>query len=88
MSWDEAGKNIGYEVDTSYMASQGTVQEFVSLMGANLSMGAPFLSRENLYNIVQKFYPSTLTDYEVNELQKEEEGFSMPMQAMEENNVG
>ena len=51
-------------------------------------MGAPFLSRENLYNIVQKFYPSTLTDYEVNELQKEEEGFSMPMQAMEENNVG
>ena len=78
MSWDEAGKNIGYEVDTSYMASQGTVQEFVSLMGANLSMGAPFLSRQNLYSIVQKLHPSTLTDYEINELQKEEEGFSMP----------
>ena len=86
MSWEEAGKNIGYEVDTSYMASQGTVQEFVSLMGANLSMGAPFLSKQNLYGILQKLYPSTLTEWEINELQKEEEEFSMPMQAMEANN--
>ena len=76
MSWEEAGENIGYEVDTSYMASQGTVQEFVSLMGANLSMGAPFLSKQNLYGILHKLYPSTLTEWEINELQKEDEGFS------------
>ena len=42
MPWKEAGENISYEVDTSYMASPGTVEEFVSLMGANLAMGAPF----------------------------------------------
>jgi hypothetical protein len=73
MSWEEAGENISYEVDTSYMASQGTIQEFVSLMGANLSTGLPFLSKRNLYGIVQKLYPSTLTDWNTNELQKEEE---------------
>jgi len=73
MSWAEAGENISYEVDTSYMASQGTIQEFVSLMGANMSTGQPFLSKRNLYGIVQKLYPSTLTDWETNELQKEEE---------------
>jgi len=79
MSWDEAGKNISYEVDTSYMASQGTVQEFVSLMGANLSMGQPFLSRQNLYGILEKLYPNTLTEWGINEMQKEDEGFSVPM---------
>ena len=31
------------------MASQGTIQEFVSLMGANMSTGQPFLSKRNLY---------------------------------------
>jgi hypothetical protein len=61
------------------MASQGTVQEFVSLMGANLSTGQPFLSKQNLYGILQKLYPSTLTDWDVNELQKEDEGFNSPM---------
>jgi hypothetical protein len=81
MSWEEAGENISYEVDTSYMASQGTVQEFVSLMGANLSMGAPFLSKQNLYGILQKLYPNTLTDWDINELQKEDEGFTTPMTA-------
>ena len=80
MSWKEAGDNIGYEVDTSYMASQGTVQEFVSLMGANLSMGAPFLSRQNLYSIIQKLHPNTLTEWEINELQKEEEAVSLSPQ--------
>ena len=79
MTWDEAGQKIAYEVDTSYMANQGTIQEFVSLMGANLSMGTPFLSKQNLYSIVQKLYPSTLTDWDINELQKEDEGFSSPM---------
>jgi len=73
MSWEEAGENISYEVDTSYMASQGTIQEFVSLMGANMSSGQPFLSKQNLYGIVQKLYPSTLTDWDTNELQKESE---------------
>jgi hypothetical protein len=75
MSWYEAGESISYEVDTSYMASQGTVREFVTLMGANLSMGEPFLSRQNLYAILQKLNPSTLTDWDDNELQKEYEGF-------------
>jgi hypothetical protein len=67
------------------MASQGTVQEFVSLMGANLSMGQPFLSQQNLYGILQKLYPSTLTDWEINELQKEDEGFSVP--SVPQNNI-
>ena len=71
MSWAETGQSISYDVDTSYMASQGTVQEFVSLMGANLSTGQPFLSKRNLYGIVEKLYPSTLTDWDTNELQKE-----------------
>ena len=83
MTWEQAGENISYEVDTSYMASQGTVQEFVQLMGANMSMGQPFLSRQNLYGILQKLYPKTLTDWDINELQKEEEGFAMPMPPME-----
>ena len=79
MTWDQAGESISYTVDTSYMASQGTVQSFVSLMGANLSMGTPFLSRQNLWSIVEKLHPGTLTDYETNELQKEDEaGFPMP----------
>ena len=78
MTWDQAGENISYTVDTSYMASQGTVQEFVSLMGANLSMGTPFLSKQNLYAILQKLHPNTLTDWDINEMQKEDEGFTMP----------
>ena len=82
MTWQQAGENIGYEVDTSYMASQGTVQEFVSLMGANLSMGAPFLSQQNLYGILQKLYPNTLTDWDINELQKEDEGFTSTPQVV------
>jgi len=61
-------KYISCEVDTSYMASQGTIQEFVSLMGANMSTGQPFLSKRNLYGIVEKLYPSTLTDWDTNEL--------------------
>jgi hypothetical protein len=73
MSWEETGQSISYDVDTSYMASQGTIQEFVSLMGANMSTGQPFLSKQNLYGIVEKLYPSTLTDWETNELQKENE---------------
>jgi galactitol-specific phosphotransferase system IIC component len=63
------------------MASQGTIQEFVSLMGANMSTGQPFLSKHNLYGIVQKLYPSTLTDWDTNELQKESEDWSNPMMA-------
>ncbi len=38
----------------------------------------PFLSNQNLYGILQKLCPS-LPDWEVNELQKEDEGFSNPM---------
>ena len=82
MTWEQAGENISYEVDTSYMASQGTVQEFVQLMGANMAMGKPFLSKRNLYAIAEKHHPKTLTSYEENELQIEEEGFAMPMVAM------
>ena len=40
-------------------------------------MGAPFLSKQNLYGILQKLYPSTLTEWDVNELQKEEESFTI-----------
>jgi hypothetical protein len=48
-------------------------------MGANMSTGQPFLSKQNLYGIVEKLYPSTLTDWDTNELQKEDEGFVTPM---------
>ena len=61
MSWDEAGENIFYEVETSYMASQATVQEFVSLIGTNLSMGEPFLSRQKMAK--QPLHKMDVLDY-------------------------
>ena len=69
---DEAAQRISYEADTSYLASDFQLQSVVSLLMANATAdgGMPFLSKENLYAILDKSLPNTLTSYEDNEAQK------------------
>lgn len=72
----EAGEWISYTVDTSYMGDTATLQEVVSLLTANSAGGRKLLSRQNLYAVLKKEFGDTISDYEDNELQVEEEEFS------------
>jgi hypothetical protein len=64
----EAGDRISVKADTSYMSAKGTVQEFVSLLSSNAATGQAFLSKRNLYAIIESLYPNILTNFDDNEI--------------------
>jgi hypothetical protein len=70
----EAGDRISVEADISYMSNPRTIKELTGLLAANIgNSGKPFLSRRNLYALAEKMHPGTLSTFEDNELQIEQE---------------
>lgn len=69
---EQAGERINYKVDTSYLSTDFQLQSVVALLSANgqADNGRPLLSKENIYSILSKSLPNTLTSYEDNESQK------------------
>ena len=71
---DQAGERISFRPDTTYLDSGKTISEVVSMMTANNTGGSPFLSRRNLYAMVQKAAgDGTISTFEENEEQLEED---------------
>lgn len=68
----EAGERISYLPDTSYLENDYPLQGIVSFIQANASadQGNVLLSRKNIYSILEKTLPNTLSTFEDNELQK------------------
>ena len=71
-TFEEAGGRISYKADTSYLSSDFQLQSVVSLLSVNAMAdgGMPLLSKANLYAILEKSLPNTLTSFEDNESQK------------------
>ncbi|MDD3585635.1 MAG: hypothetical protein PHQ75_00505 [Thermoguttaceae bacterium] len=71
-TFEEAGERISYKADTSYLSSDFQLQSVVSLLSVNAMAdgGMPLLSKANLYAILEKSLPNTLTSFEDNESQK------------------
>lgn len=69
---EEAGYRISYKADTSYLSTDFQLQSVVSLLTTNATAdnGTQLLSKENLYSILEKSLPNTLTSFEDNEAQK------------------
>ncbi len=72
---EEAGQRISYLADTSYLESDYSLQAIVSFLetNTNADQGRPFLSRKNIYSILEKTLPNTLSTFEDNEVQKKKE---------------
>ncbi|MDO5580169.1 MAG: hypothetical protein Q4G69_03470 [Planctomycetia bacterium] len=71
----EAGERISYCPDTSYLENDYPLQAIVSFIQANSSAdrGDVLLSQKNIYSILEKTLPNTLSTFEDNELQKKGE---------------
>lgn len=69
----EAAERISYKADTSYLATDFQLQSVVSLLTANgtADAGEPFLSKRNLYSVLEKSIPGALSSFEDNEYQIE-----------------
>lgn len=71
---ETAADKISYEADTSYLNSELLLQSVVSLINSNTNPdGTPVLSKENIYRILQKTLPDTLSSFEDNVAQAEKE---------------
>ncbi|MDO4587975.1 MAG: hypothetical protein Q4C95_11880 [Planctomycetia bacterium] len=63
----EAGDRISFEADVSYLGTDFSLQTVVSLLQANQQTQT--LSRQNLYSILEKSVPGTLSSFDDNEIQ-------------------
>lgn len=77
---ETAAEKISYEADTSYLNSELLLQSVVSLINSNTNPdGTPVLSKENIYRILQKTLPDTLSSFEDNTAQAEKEAVKQPV---------
>lgn len=67
----DAADKISFEADTSYLNSELLLQSVITLIQSNTSSvdGNPVLSKENIYKILEKTIPNTLSSYSDNERQ-------------------
>lgn len=67
---EEACARIAYRPNTSYLADGFQIAQVVQLLGANAADGSPFLSRRNLFKLVDAATGNLLGEYEDNEAEK------------------
>jgi hypothetical protein len=67
---EEACARIAYRPNTSYLAEDFQIAQVVQLLGANAADGSPFLSRRNLFKLVDAATGNLLGEYEDNEAEK------------------
>lgn len=74
-SEETAGNRISYLADTSYLNSDLTLGSITSFIEKNSTAdsGTPLLSRRNIYSILEQALPNTLSSFEDNETQKQEQ---------------
>ncbi len=69
---EEAGRRISCRADTTYVTSQFTLSTIASFIESNATAdaGRPLLSQRNIYSMLEKALPDTLTSFEDNESAK------------------
>ena len=86
---ESAAEKISYEADTSYLNSELLLQSVVSLINSNRNPdGTPVLSKENIYRILQKTLPDTLSSFEDNAAQTKTESAGQSVTASEPESFG
>lgn len=69
----QAARRISYRADTSYLDSSfqlGAITTFIE-KNTTADAGHPLLSKRNIYSMLEKTLPDTLTSFEENEVAKE-----------------
>ncbi|MDD3586412.1 MAG: hypothetical protein PHQ75_04460, partial [Thermoguttaceae bacterium] len=71
----DAAQRISYHADTSYLDSSFQLSALTSFIEKNslADAGQPLLSKRNIYSLLEKTLPNTLTSFEDNEYTKQSE---------------